>query len=138
MKRIILFFFFVLFSIKSYCQSLSFKDIVFLTQQESAEDFLTSKSLVVKNNKVETYTLNEGTDKEEKVFFTKKGVLYDSFNKNYVSSLTVQIRKQFKLIIKNDNRNDTFYQFGDASINIMVNVNKGPHVFSSVSMAKRP
>jgi len=140
MKKFLLISFLLTICANAFGQSITFRDIVFLTHQQSGKTFLTTKSftLLEQKNDYERYALNEHTDKEERVFYSHKSILYNSLDKNYIRSLISQIQKQYTLIIKDDNTDYTFYQFGDPSINIMVNINKGPKVFSSVSMSKRP
>jgi hypothetical protein len=127
MKKI-LFIVPILFCIKGYSQTLSVKDIVNIANGQNAKAYLTSKSfeLTDENSNPQIYFLNKGTDKEEQVIYETKrrGVVYVLKSLDYLNFLIKQAQKQFHLILKDDQKKDAFYQFGDGIFSIEINMDK--------------
>jgi len=128
------------FCINGDAQSLTFKDLLYLKTQKSANDFLTAKGYISSNLNapvMEIYYKNKGTNKEEKIEFSihknKAYVSYHMLDTAYIHILLKQLYKQYRLILKDEGQLETFYRFGDLHINIMVDIyNDPPHSAISV------
>jgi len=123
-----LFIVLILFCIKGYSQTLSFKDIVDIANGKNVKSLLTAKSFTSNDPDANPliYFLNKGTDKQEEVIYETKrsGVVYVIKSLEYLNSLAKQAQKQFHLILKDDQKTDTFYQFGDMNFTIEINIDK--------------
>ena len=128
----------LLFHTSSYCQSLSFKDILSLANNPGDKTCLKSKpfKLVSQKADLEKYVSNEGIDKEEKLLFEYRGVSYWTKNKNYMNTLLQQARKQFKFLVRTKSRGGFLYRFIGQNIAVFVYINEQPHDFSSISFSK--
>ena len=143
MKKSLLTIFCLLFCFDLYCQSLSLKDILFLTQRESAKSLLVPKGFTFSDygHGLEIFFKNKDSATEEKadfhVYKNAGSVSYTTLDTSYMNTIVKSLYKQYKLILKDVSDRETFYQFGDVNINIMVDIIKTPAAKGRISMSKR-
>lgn len=139
MKRILFFIAGALLSVSSYCQTLSFNDLEHLYKNKDAGSFLIAKgfSITGKQKDLVFFSLNKNTNKEETVWVDPRGLIYHSYDSEYMLTLIKQVKKRYTLIIKDNGPPSIFYQFGNTDINIMVNLHNQAGKFNSLSIGKR-
>ncbi len=120
-----------LFCLNANCQNLTFYELIHLYNRTDIPKYLNSKSFVItqyhstQGEPIDFYVINGGTDKEEKINVSDRGVYYTTRNVAYVNSLVKQIKNKYHKISGFDEPNYKLYQFGDPYLLITVNVEKG-------------
>ena len=127
MKKTFLIFPCLLFYLQSHGQSITFDKLYNLLKEKDVKAYVTSKQLgFIKDNEaypIDRYIKNPNTSNEELIGYDKKPMVeYRTSNLIFMNALIKQIK--FPLILKDDDRKQAYYQFGDTHLMIMINIDK--------------
>jgi len=129
---------------KAHSQSLSAKELVNLSDQNSKADFLKSRSFTSLGSNAsekgvsEKFAKNTGSGKQETVFTIGNTTSYLTRSKTFILALLSQLQRQFKQTAKDDDKDFTYYQFaGGNGRNVSVNVSKSSNNYHSVMIIQK-
>ena len=129
----------ILFSITVNAQKITFADLLHIFRNNDAATFLKGKGFEKDPyfTKFDCYTLNHNTDHEESVWYMKRSTSYRTYDAKYMHSLLKEIKKAYPVILEDETIEPAYHQFGNTSVNIMVNISKTPNTFNSISISHR-
>jgi hypothetical protein len=142
MKKILLLLSAISLGMVANAQSLTFTDLLYLKTQKTASNFLIPKGFIhsdLNSSVMEVYFKNQGTDKQEKAEFNlhknKAFIVYQTADTTYLHTMIKQLYKRYRLILKDDGKDETYYRFGNFSIDIMVDIYNQPGRGSRISVS---
>ncbi len=115
------------FSIVTFSQSITFKKMLAVAKTGGADTYLTSLGFTKGKdfNGLEVYTLNAGTTNEEHFRYNPRGSSYETNNTAYLKAIEQQVKKRYKLILREDlNKNEIYCEYGTADLRLVFSFSK--------------
>ena len=139
MKKLFITFVLSIYGLIALSQSLTFKKILYAAQNGGGDTYL--KGLGFTQGKdfrgLNVYIINAGTMNEEQFYYDPRGSSYQTNNVEFMKSLEQQAKKQFSLILRDDDsKYETYCEYGTPSWRIIFSFSKIPGRLNKIDIVK--
>ena len=139
MKKIFITVILSIYSLVALSQSLTFKKILYIAQNGGADAYLKSQGFTQGKDfhGLNVYVINAGTLDEEQFYYNPRGSSYQTNNVEFMKSLEQQVKKQFSLILRDDDsKYETYCEYGTPNWRIIFSFSKKPGRLSKIDIVK--